>query len=948
MLNDEYRSFYNDIKSFLPENRIFTDELKLLTYGTDGGFYRLIPKIVVKIENEPELVKLIEAADKKNVPLTFRAAGTSLSGQAISNSVLVMLTSDWKDYNIFDNGEMITMQPGLVGGYANTFLSKFNRKLGPDPASINAAKIAGIAANNASGMTSGTKHNIYNTLAGMRIVLPDGYVVDTYDEVSRQKFKNEKAELCTDLKNLSDKVKANEKLHERIKRKYSIKNTTGYSINSLIDFDDPIDILSHLMIGSEGTLGFISNITLRTVTDFPNKGTALLLFKDIKTACEAIPVFQEQPVDAAEIMDRAALRSVENKPGMPPALKTLNDEAAALLIETSAENKEQLAINIKKITESIEHLPKVAPVEFTTDRKEYKKLWDVRKGLFPSACKSREPGTAVIIEDVNFPVDRLAEATLDLQALFKEYGYEESIIWGHSLAGNLHFVFSPYFNDDKEVDRYRRFMDAICELVVKKYDGSLKAEHGTGRNMAPFVKYEWGEDAYDVMKEIKNIIDPKGIFNPGVVLNEDPEIHLKNLKPLPIAHEMIDKCIECGFCENNCPSRDLTLTPRQRIVAFREISRLKREDSNSSRLKEFEKTFDYYGDQTCATDGLCAMSCPVDIDTGKLIKHLRAENVSSFAKNTAHNIGSHMNVVTSGASVALSVVDAVHSVIGSDIMNAVATGVRKLSVNTIPQWNKYMPKGVAKLPDNTKLYGERPQVVYFPSCLSRSMGPAKGDPDNLSQPDVTKRLLKKAGFNVIFPEKMKDLCCGMAFNSKGFVEEGLEKSDELNKAILKASDNGKIPVLFDTSPCTYHFRDYLAKHNGDMKIYEPIEFILEHVADKLNFTKANETVSIHTTCSSKKMGLDDKFRELTELCVDNVIVPHDIGCCGWAGDRGFTYPELNASALETLKEQVEEAKEGYSTSRTCEIGLSLHSGKYYKSVIYLVDKVTTPKMNKDY
>jgi len=233
-------------------------------------------------------------------------------------------------------------------------------------------------------------------------------------------------------------------------------------------------------------------------------------------------------------------------------------------------------------------------------------------------------------------------------------------------------------------------------------------------------------------------------------------------------------------------------------------------------------------------------------------------------------------------------------------------------------------------------------VVYFPSCISRSMGPAKGDADDDSQSRVTHRLLKKAGFDIIYPENLNNLCCGMAFNSKGFVDAGLMKSGELHEAIITATENGKYPVLFDTSPCTYHFREYLNKKGEKLKIYEPIEFILEFVADKLKFTKLNETVSIHTTCSSKKMGLDEKFKELTEMCVDNVIVPHDVGCCGWAGDRGFTYPELNEAALRGLKEQVKEAKEGYSTSRTCEIGLSLHSGKYYKSVIYLVDKVTKP------
>ncbi len=942
MLKGDYLKLFESLEKFIPSERLIYDELRQLAYGTDAGFYRLIPNLVVKVENEEEAQKVIIECNRLKLPITFRAAGTSLSGQAISDSVLLILGGEWNKYQILENGEKMKLQPGVVGGFANLYLAPFNKKLGPDPASINSAKIGGIAANNASGMTSGTAKNIYNTLLGMKIVFSDGTILDTNDDVSKDNFYRKRKDLVDKISELSKKVKENKPIADRIKQKYNMKNTCGYGVNSLVDFDDPYDIIAHLMIGSEGTLGFISELTLKTVPELPNKGTALIFFEDTKTACMAIPIFNNLPVDAAEIMDRAALKAAENKPGMPSFIKDLGNNVTALLIETSALDYETLNKNISDITAAIDHLPKVQPVSFTTNKYEYKKLWDIRKGLFPTVCAARKTGTTVIIEDVNLPTDRLAEAVLDLQALFSKHGYNDTIIWGHAIAGNIHFVFSQDFSSESEVSRYKYFMEDITKLVIEKYDGSLKAEHGTGRNMAPFVEYEWGNEIYEIMKEIKRIFDPESLLNPGVIINDDKNIYIKNLKPMPIADPIVDKCIECGFCEVNCPSKELTLSPRQRIVAWREIHRLKETDEDHERLNTFIESFDYFGDQTCATDGLCATSCPVEINTGNLIKQLRLESSSGTANNIAQSLANHMNLVTGTAKHGLNFVNVVHSLLGTSLMESISNGLYKLGNHKIPLWNKYMPKGADQIINIPVKEENELKVVYFPSCISRSMGPSKFDNTEESQTTVMTRLLQKAGYEIIYPENLNNLCCGMAFASKGFKQQGDEKADELVTALNNASKNGKYPVLYDTSPCMYRTKEYIAIHNNaKFKIYEPIEFIFDYLKERLKFNKQEKTVTIHTTCSSKKMGLEEKFKALTSLCVTEVIVPAEVGCCGFAGDRGFTYPELNTSALKNLKPSLpENCHEGYSNSRTCEIGLSVNSGISYKSIIYLVDDVT--------
>jgi D-lactate dehydrogenase len=940
MLPDRYQRFLADISGLVPQGRLFTDPLRTLAYGTDASFYRLIPKVVVRADTEAEVAAVLAAADRHDVAVTFRAAGTSLSGQAICDSVLVVAGPVWNRYEILDGGNRIRLQPGVIGGHANRYLAPYSRKIGPDPASINSAMIGGIAANNASGMCCGTAQNSYRTVASMRILFQDGTRLDTADPVSCDRFRQVRRDLLEALEALGREVRANTALAERIRRKYKIKNTTGYSLNALVDFEDPLEILLHLMIGSEGTLGFISEITYHTVVEHPCKASALMIFPRIEDAAAAAAILREQPVAAVELMDRPALRSVEAKTGMPDFLKRLGPGTAALLVETRAYTDAELSSQIRAVTESLKPLPFERPVAFTDQVAEYTTLWNIRKGLFPAVGAVRQIGTTVIIEDVAFPIERLAQATLHLQDLLRRYRYDEAIIFGHALEGNLHFVFTQDFGRSAEVERYRKFMDDVCDMVVNAYDGSLKAEHGTGRNMAPFVALEWGREAYAVMQRIKEIFDPKNLLNPGVILNPDPQAHIENLKPLPPANPIVDKCIECGFCEVNCPSRDLTLTPRQRIAIQREIARLKATCENPARLMELERGYTYLGEQTCAADGLCAVACPVDINTGEHTKELRGKTATAAARRAAEFAAVHFRGIAAAARWGLKLAAAAHALLGASTIECLAAEARRLGGNRIPHWTPWMPRGIDGPRPRPLGKGGALQAVYFPSCINRTMGPASDDPDREPLHAVAVRLLDKAGFEVIFPPGMEALCCGTPFESKGFTAQADAKARELEAALLAATGGGRLPVLVDTSPCLFRMRKVMDKR---LALFDPVEFTLTHLMDRLEVTPLNETIAYHHTCSSVKMGLEAKALALVKTCARKVVVPDLVGCCGFAGDRGFNYPELNASALQHLRPGVAGCACGYSTSRTCEIGLSAHSGIHYKSILYLLDRCTRPK-----
>ncbi|PKQ62218.1 4Fe-4S ferredoxin [Labilibaculum filiforme] len=946
MLKGDYKKFYDEIKSTIEKSRLYTDEVRNLAYGTDAGFYRLTPKIVIRAKDEAEVQKAILLANKYNLPVTFRAAGTSLAGQAITDSILIFAGKNWTNYDVLNNGEAIRMQPGIVGARVNQILAPYGRKMGPDPASINSAMIGGIVMNNASGMNCGTHENSYKTILSARLIFADGTILDTGDTKSKEEFKKTHGDFIRQIEEMRDKVRANKKLAERIRFKYSIKNTTGLSINPFIDYTDPFQIIVNLMVGSEGTLAFMAELTMKSVDNPKFKASAMMYFPDIVNACEAVVTMKPGPVDAAELIDRIALRSVENESGIPAFVKDFPEGVTAVLVETMANNKKDLDNNINEIRSLLKDYKTVRPIEFTDKPEEYSKYWNIRKGVFPAVGGLREIGTTCIIEDVAFHIEDLPEATAKLQKLIADYGYKGGVIYGHALEGNFHFIFNQNFDKPEELEQYKNFMTAVDHLVVDEYDGSLKAEHGTGRNMAPFVEHEWGTEAYQLMKEVKNLFDPKNLLNPGVIINDDPECNIKHFKTLTPVHELVDMCIECGFCEVNCLTAGFSLSARQRTVLQREIKRLEITHEDDERLKELIKNFKYLGEETCAGDGLCATSCPLGIDTGKYIKYLRSldmagDKAQKYSKMAADNLYKIGPVIRGG----LTFVNGVHTVMGTTLLGAVAGGFRTLSGNNIPLWTSSMPKG-AKKPVPHPINKENPlKVVYFPSCISQTMGPAKGDPYKESLHKVTQKLLEKAGYEVIFPERMANLCCGTPWESKGLIKQANQKSSELEAALVKASENGKYPVLCDTSPCLYRMRNVMDK---TLKLYEPVEFIHEFLMDKLNFKIVDEVVAIHSTCTTTKMGLTPILKEVAEACAKHVILPAEVGCCGFAGDRGFNFPEVNKYALRNLHPVIAKEKvvAGYSNSRTCEIGLSHNGGVPYQSIIYLVDRVTTPKAEK--
>ena len=1002
------QKFLADLRQFIPSERIYTDELRTLGWGTDASFYRQIPKVVIRSDGEEEISKIVKACKKYNLPFTFRAAGTSLSGQSCTDSVLIVAGKHWEKYEIGENQDTIRLQPGIVGAKVNEILKPYGRVFPPDPASIGSAMVGGIVINNASGMNCGVHANSDRMMISARIILTDGTVLDTGSEESREAFRKSHPEFIQKIEALRDKVRADKELSERISKKYSIKNVTGLNLRPLIAYDDPFDIIAHSMVGSEGTLAFLSEVTMKTLHDYKFKASAMVYFLTMKESCEAVVAMKKLKADdddlkmsaenlmvkSAEMLDYKSLSSVDD----PVYLQYQKDVDAgkidgvqpgdyhnltAILTETKGITHEQLLEKIAKIKECLGQFRLYIPAEFTEDPAVYGKYWAIRSGIFPSVGGTRPIGTSCLIEDVAFPIESLPEATVKLQKLIADHGYDDACIYGHAFEGNYHFILNQSFADEHEVARYAEMMRDVAKLVVEEYDGSLKAEHGTGRNMAPFVKYEWGEKAFDAMKELKAIFDPEGLLNQGVIFNDDPDCFIKCLKPLPVldydfdsvpdggkylmdpslstAKETVEqvkranKCIECGFCEVNCMSCGLTLSSRMRIAVQREIRHLTATGENPERLATLKKQYKYYGDQTCATDGLCSTSCPMKINTGELTHLIRQLDMNN--NPTGYKIGefaaNHMAGIKSGLRVVLDMAHLGHVTLGSTLMTNICRGMNKMG---LPLWTTAMPKKKRQpkpsdltqfiiersLTPNPSPKGEgRLKVVYFPSCINQTMGQSKNGGKKHDLVDEIIQLMTKAGYEVIFPEGMEKMCCGQIWESKGMLDIADRKSAELEAALWKASEEGKYPVLCAQSPCLHRMKKVMHK----MKLYEPAEFIMTYLVDRLDFHPVDRHVALHLTCSTRQMGVDKDMIALAKLCSKNVFLPEGVGCCGFAGDRGFTFPELNKYGLRKLRPQIEEnhIEVGYSNSRTCEIGLETNTGIPYMSIVYLVNECTTAK-----
>ncbi|MGN8027726.1 FAD-binding and (Fe-S)-binding domain-containing protein [Microbacterium sp. 22242] len=768
-----------------PDVRVASRTIDRFARAHDASHYLLVPDAVLVPQDAPAVARVFDAVRAAGRSLTFRSGGTSLSGQGVTGDVMVDTRSAFRGLRVSDDGTSVAAQPGATVRQVNTRLARFGRKLGPDPASEIACTIGGVVADNSSGMACGIVENSYRTIESLLLVLPSGTILDTGAPDAAEQLQRDEPRIADGLRALRRRLLDDPDATAEVARQFSMKNTMGYGLNALLDFDDPVRILEHLVIGSEGTLAFVADARFRTIPIQPEISTGLLVFDTLSDAMAALPGLTALGLATIELMDAASLRVAQGLSTVPDVIADIDVRGhAALLIEVHAPDADALAEGKAAALAHVASLPLTTPAHLTEDPAERGELWTVRKGLYTAVAGARPSGTTALLEDIAVPVDRLLGVCEGLTALFEKHRYEGCVIFGHAKDGNVHFLINERFDDPAALARYERFTEDLVELVLAQ-GGTLKAEHGTGRIMAPFVRRQYGDALTDLMWDLKRLIDPDGILNPGVVLSDEPVSYLADLKLVATVEEEVDRCVECGYCEPTCPSKDITLTPRQRIVLRRDMTAA-RARGDDALVAAIAADYDYDAVQTCAVDGMCGVACPVDINTGDLVRRLRAQEAGRLDEALWDGAAKGWGAITRGGGLALTVAKALPAPL---VTAATRAGRALLGAENVPLYDKGLPRGGSRPP--------RPQdpsdaqAVLFGACIGTMFGPEAGaDGHGIGSRDAVRTLLERASIPFAIPDGAGSLCCGTPWKSKGELDGHATMTDRVLPALWAARPAG--------------------------------------------------------------------------------------------------------------------------------------------------------------
>jgi D-lactate dehydrogenase len=937
----------DDLIALLGSTAVRSRVTDLVKYATDASPYRLFPQVVIVAESVEQIAKTLQYAKQNHRSVTFRASGSSLNGQSQGDDILIDVRNCFNGIEILEDGLHARIKPGTIISAANRALLPYNRILGPDPASSGVATIGGVVANNASGMTAGTKFNSYHTVASMKVLLPSGVLIDTSDDGVEAKLVEYERELHDGLLEIRDEILRDEPFAAWIRKKFAIKNTNGYRLDAFLDGKTPAQIVQKLMVGSEGTLAYIAEVTFETLPLRPLRSTGLLIFSTLHDAAAAAPRFIEIGAMAAELMDGRCLHLATALPDVPMSWRAVSEDAGSLLVEFRASSPDELTQMEEEGLKFASTLDLHEPASFSRDPKAAAVLWKVREGLYPIVAAGRAQGTCLMIEDVCVPQSQVGDAANDIIALQRKFSYLVNIA-GHASAGNLHFLIGVNFGIPADVDKYAAFMEEMTTLIVSKYDGSLKAEHGTGRNIAPFLEKEWGPKATAIMWRIKKLFDPKGLLAPGVLLNKDPRGHVKNTHTAPEIEHVANACIECGYCEPVCPSRHLTTTPRQRIALRREMMR---HEPGSPVQKALLEEYEYDAVQTCAGDSSCEHACPVQINTGVMMKQFRHLEHSQPQEWIAEKIAEHWGAVEPVARASMFAGNAAAKLLGDGTVRSILNAARKvISPELLPSWMESLPMPASSKPPHTTEEGAA--AIYFPACINRIFGGSKLSRHKISLAEAFVAVSERAGYPLFIPPDVVGNCCATVWHSKGYNAGNILMANRVVDSMWRWSQQGSLPIVSDASSCTLGLKqevlDYLTPENRDrhrhLTIYDSITWADEKLLPNLKVKQKARSATLHPTCSMHTLGVDTTLRKIAGELAEKPFYPLTSTCCAFAGDRGLLHEELTRSA--TREEAGEVAGKNLDlylcANRTCEVGMEHATRAPYESFLYALEELTRP------
>jgi D-lactate dehydrogenase len=396
--------------------------------------------------------------------------------------------------------------------------------------------------------------------------------------------------------------------------------------------------------------------------------------------------------------------------------------------------------------------------------------------------------------------------------------------------------------------------------------------------------------------------------------------------------EEVDRCVECGYCEPVCPSKDLTTTPRRRIVLRREIARA-RDQGDTGLLARLQDEYQYDAIDTCAVDGMCQTACPVLIDTGDLTRRLRAEEAGHLEQRVWHAAARHWDGVTRAAAGALT---AAHVLPAPLPRAATAAGRALFGDDAVPAWSAELPRGGRR---RFPRVADKPIATYFPACISTMFGPVDSGP---GVRDAFLALCERAGVSIRVPDGIASLCCGTPWKSKGLTDGYMAMRAQVVAVLREATDDGVLPVIVDAASCTEGLQRLLTDESYE--VIDAVAFVDATVLPRLPASRRVPSLVVHPTCSSTQLGINPALLRVAAAAADEVVQPEDWSCCAFAGDRGLLHPELTAAATAPEARAVARhpASAYASVNRTCELGMTRATKHPYRHLLEVLEETTRP------
>ena len=601
-----------DLRRLLDGEKVLADYPTLTAYAIDASIYRLEPQAVVLIENEADLIKVIEYARTNRVPLTARAGGSNLTGNAIGEGIILEFSRMSRILELNREEKWVRVQPGKIYAELNRDLERHGLFFAPDPSSGDVCKIGGMVGNNSAGPHTLKYGAVKDNVHEIRAILSDGralsvrpYPVD-HPDFEHLMDRHER------LRELYALLKANKALIRRHRIRVS-KNSSGYNLFDMADrLDEGIFDLAKLFVGSEGTLGFMTEARLKLIDRPARTATALVYFDRLDEVGHAVNAFLPFRPSAMELMDSSSLNLIgRGRFDIPPAA------AAMLLVEFDEEPIEE---KIERVREATRAYRLSRPVEAARsdeplglERQEA--LWKVRKAIYPTLYRYDAKKKPInFVDDVVVPAARLPELIAYLDSYFKERNIPVAI-YGHIGDGNAHINPLMDMNDPDDLRRMAAISKEIHSIVIHQFGGSLCGEHGDGRVRGEFLRDLYGEEVYSLFIKIKELFDPDHILNPGVKLTAVPfTTHLD-------AERLSKPCATCGKCNTVCPVYDVS-----------------QEESNGARGWFHILTAPDYSYEkaarvveACVNCKSCYAVCPAGIDVSTYVLEKRAEHPNRLA-----------------------------------------------------------------------------------------------------------------------------------------------------------------------------------------------------------------------------------------------------------------------------------------------------------------------------